>query len=75
MIIETKRLILRPLTIADAEAAYYGWTGDAVVAEYVSWLPHEHNGDLSVLYNYVLKHNGVGSFRVICFLALTARNN
>ena len=40
MIIETKRLILRPLTIADAETAYYGWTGDADVAKYVSWLPH-----------------------------------
>jgi len=30
MIIETKRLILRPLTLADAETAYYGWTGDKV---------------------------------------------
>ena len=40
LIIETDRLILRPLTIADAETAFYGWTGDAEVAEYVSWLPH-----------------------------------
>ncbi len=40
MILETNRLILRPLTLADAETAYDGWTGDAEVAEYVSWLPH-----------------------------------
>jgi len=40
MILETTRLILRPLTLADAETAFYGWIGDAEVAEYVSWLPH-----------------------------------
>jgi len=39
-IIETERLILRPLTFADAKAAYHGWTGDTEVAKYVSWLPH-----------------------------------
>lgn len=38
--IETERLILRPLTFSDAETAYYGWTGDTDVAEWVSWLPH-----------------------------------
>ena len=40
MILETKRLILRPLTLADAETAFYGWTGDADANKYVSWLPH-----------------------------------
>ena len=39
-IIETKRLLLRPLTLEDADIAYHGWTGDAEVARYVSWLPH-----------------------------------
>ena len=38
--IKTERLILRPLTLDDAETAFYGWTGDAEVAEWVSWLPH-----------------------------------
>ena len=38
--IETERLILRPLTLADAEKAFYGWTGDPEVSKYVSWLPH-----------------------------------
>ena len=45
MIIETNRLILRPLTLADAKDAFYGWTGDAEVAEYVSWLPHHSMDD------------------------------
>ena len=38
--LETKRLFLRPLTLADAKTAFYGWTGDLEVAKYVSWLPH-----------------------------------
>jgi len=38
--IETERLILRPLTFADADTAFFGWTGDPDVAKYVSWLPH-----------------------------------
>jgi len=43
--IETERLILRPLTLADAEKAFYGWTGDPEVAKYVSWLPHHSIDD------------------------------
>ena len=43
-IIETERLILRPLTLADAETAF-GWTSDPEVAEYVSWLPHHSIND------------------------------
>jgi len=45
IIIETGRLILRPLTLDDAETAFYGWTGDLEVAEYVSWLPHHSIND------------------------------
>jgi len=45
MILETNRLILRPLTLADAETAYYGWTGDPEVAKCVSWLPHHSIDD------------------------------
>jgi len=47
MVLETNRLILRPLTLNDAETAYYGWTGDIDVAEHVSWLPH-HSLDETV---------------------------
>ncbi len=45
MILETNRLILRPLTLEDAEAAYHGWTGSAEVSKYVSWLPHHSIDD------------------------------
>jgi len=44
-IIETERLILRPLTLADADTAFYGWTGDKEVSKYVSWLPHHSVDD------------------------------
>lgn len=39
-IIETERLMLRPLTLSDAKTAFSGWTGDAEAMKYVSWLPH-----------------------------------
>ncbi|MCL2691643.1 MAG: GNAT family N-acetyltransferase [Candidatus Bathyarchaeota archaeon] len=39
--IETERLLLRPLTFADANTAFFGWTSDPDVAKYVSWLPHK----------------------------------
>ena len=45
VILETERLLLRPLTISDAETAYRRWTGDPEVAEYVSWLPHRSIDD------------------------------
>ena len=44
-IIETERLILRPLTLDDADTAFRGWTGDKEVAKYVSWLPHHSIDD------------------------------
>jgi len=44
-VIETERLILRPLSLADADKAYHGWTGDPEVARYVSWLPHHSIDD------------------------------
>lgn len=44
-IIETEHLFLRPLTLEAADTAYYGWTADVEVAEYVSWLPHHSIGD------------------------------
>ena len=44
-VIETERLILRPLTLNDADTAFRGWTGDKEVAKYVSWLPHHSIDD------------------------------
>lgn len=40
MIITTERLILRPLTVDDAEAAFE-WTGDERVAKYMIYSTHE----------------------------------
>jgi len=40
IVMETDRLILRQLTLDDAETSYRNWTGDLEVSRYVSWLPH-----------------------------------
>jgi len=39
-IIETERMILRPLTVADANDVYERWTSDDRVAKYVKWCTH-----------------------------------
>lgn len=44
-ILETQRLLLRPLVLADAETAFRGWTGDPEVSKYVSWLSHRSIDD------------------------------
>ena len=63
MILETNRLILRPLTLADAETAYYGWTGDKEAAKYVSWLPHHSIADtIAWLKEIAWKQNDEGEF-------------
>jgi len=37
---ETERLILRKLTMNDAEAMFENWTNDEEVCRYLTWLPH-----------------------------------
>lgn len=62
VILETTRLVLRPLTLADAETAYYGWTGDPEVAKYISWLPHHSIGDtIAWLKEIEWKQDGAGN--------------
>ena len=39
-IIETERMILRPLTVADADDIFERWTTDERVAKYVRWSVH-----------------------------------
>uniref|UniRef100_UPI004056C428 GNAT family N-acetyltransferase n=1 Tax=Acetatifactor sp. TaxID=1872090 RepID=UPI004056C428 len=39
-ILETERLILRPVTVADAEEIFTNWTSDPEVAKYVRWSTH-----------------------------------
>lgn len=39
-VIETERVILRPLKITDAQIIYNNWTSDPDVAKYVRWSTH-----------------------------------
>ena len=39
--LETGRLILRPWSIDDAEAMFYGWANDPEVTKYLTWNPHQ----------------------------------
>ena len=62
--IETERLILRPLTLDDADTAYCGWTGDPEVAKYVSWLPHHSVDDtIDWLKEIAWKYDDAGNIR------------
>lgn len=38
--LETKRLILRKVTVGDAEVAFKNWTNDSKTTRYVTWKPH-----------------------------------
>ena len=40
-IIETERLILRPFTMADADAMFRNWASDDEVTKYITWPTHE----------------------------------
>ena len=39
-VLETKRLLLRPLTYGDAQAVFSNWTSDAEVAKFMRWDVH-----------------------------------
>lgn len=72
-VLETKRLLLRPLTYGDAQAVFSNWTSDAEVAKFMRWDVHtnisqtqewlaseEASIDSDLLYNwgFVLKETG-----------------
>lgn len=40
LILETERLILRPLSVADAQAIFDRWTSDPVVTKYMRYSTH-----------------------------------
>ena len=40
-ILETERLVLRPMTVQDAEAAYANWTSDPDISRFMRWARHE----------------------------------
>lgn len=40
-VLETERLILRPLSVDDAETIYKNWTSDPDVAKFMRWERHK----------------------------------
>lgn len=40
-VLETERLVLRPLTLEDAELIYIDWGRDEEVARFMRWSPHQ----------------------------------
>ena len=40
-ILETERLLLRPMTVNDAESAFANWTNDPDVARFMRWERHK----------------------------------
>ncbi len=44
-ILETERLILRPLTVEDAQTVFENWTSDPDVARFMSWELHKTVSD------------------------------
>ena len=38
---ETKRLVLRPYVIEDADAMFRNWANDPQVTKYLTWEPHK----------------------------------
>ena len=64
-ILETERLILRPMEIEDAEAAFRNWTSDKEVAKFMRWTVHE-NVDVTKAWIQsevdFLEHDGIYNF-------------
>lgn len=44
-VIETERMILRPLSVSDADDIYERWTSDDRVSKYVRWCTHNSVND------------------------------
>ena len=47
--IETRRLVLRRFTLADAEPMYRNWASDPEVTRYLLWPAHESEEEITAL--------------------------
>lgn len=59
-ILKTNRLLLRPLTQADAEAMFKNWTYDERVAKYCTWYPHKSINETKLLLKMYLDQKANG---------------
>ncbi len=57
----TPRLLLRPVTLADAEAIFTAYAQDPEVTRYVIWSPHRHLGDTREFLQRCLDRREAGS--------------
>ena len=53
--LETQRLILRPFTIEDAEAMFFGWESDDEVTKYLTWNTHKNLEETKLILNQWIK--------------------
>lgn len=53
--LETERLLLRPFTMDDAEAMFYGWANDPEVTKYLTWNTHESIEDTKFVLDMWIK--------------------
>jgi ribosomal-protein-alanine N-acetyltransferase len=60
-VIETERLILRRITLDDAEDMFYGWANDPRISEYMTWSPHADIEVTKQVISYWLKCMEEGS--------------
>jgi ribosomal-protein-alanine N-acetyltransferase len=57
-VLQTRRLILRPLTIDDTESVYNNWANDDEVTRYLSWSTHkDKNVTKDVLENWIKNYS------------------
>ncbi len=59
-VLKTNRLLLRPLTIIDANAMFKNWTYDERVAKYCTWHPHQNFYETEMLLKMYLDQKEKG---------------
>lgn len=70
--LETERLILRRLTIEDAEGAYKNWCSHDVVCKYTLWNKHKNVDETRALYEiWVKEYDDLDTYRWIVELKST----
>lgn len=47
--LETRRLLLRPFTVSDAQAMFYHWASDKMVTKYLTWPAHRSPSDTAAV--------------------------